>query len=192
MKELIKLVSEEMERNKVREVKFLFERIFVPAMHEVFKSASPEKYKAMQGNCCRQTAILGCHFLSKLLPDFKWVAWEGDFDDILYGEPVRYRHAWIYGKSENFRYIVDMARTHKENLFIEVQGNRYPKDHPDYANMKEVNRKMLDWENLFNNVENEWYTSKPSYEVMKTIMDVIAGKLNEKNADSVQRFSLMD
>jgi hypothetical protein len=118
-----------------------------------------------------------------MLPDFEWYAWEADFDDILDGKPQRYQHAWIYGKSKAKKYLIDLARSHKETLFIEVQGNRYPKDHPDYIHMKELSRSRINWEELLRETDSEWYTGRPSIDVVKDIIKEIQNK-NKKGANA--------
>jgi hypothetical protein len=155
---------------KIEEIKIFMETMFVPAMKELFKEHSPEKYEEYQGNCCRQVAVFGCHLLSNLLPDIEWNAWQGEYKDKLFGKDVTYVHAWIYGKGDK-RFLIDMARSHKENLFIETQGNRYPKDHPDYKDMIENWREKLDWRSMFK--ETEYLTGLPSYKVMGLIADKV-------------------
>jgi hypothetical protein len=132
---------------------------FIPLLHYLLKAANPLLYYQWQGNCCRQTAIIGCYILDKLLPDYEWEAWDGEFDDIVYNKQVHYNHAWIYGKNKagGKDLFVDLARQHHERIFKEVDDNKYPNDIPDYENMVETKREKLNWESFLIN-ENEYYT----------------------------------
>lgn len=151
---------------KIEEIKIFMQTMFVPAMKEIFKEHSPEKYEEFQGNCCRQVAVFGCYILSQLLPEFEWSAWQGEYKDKVYGYDRTYVHAWIYGKGA-IRLFIDLARSHKENIFIETQGNRFPKDHPDYKDMIENWREKLDWKSMFQ--ETEYLTGLPSSKVIGLI-----------------------
>lgn len=135
---------------------FMEER-FLPALHAMLETADPQKYAAYGGNACRQTAILGMHFLNVLLPEYKWRAWEGEFDDIILGQPCQYDHAWLYGVGPGKRrLLVDLARKVQERLFMVVTANTYPKDHPEYIHMQERKRTKIDVDQRLK--QREWYT----------------------------------
>lgn len=155
--------------DKEFKVKIIMEELFLPALHKLVSEANPKAYKQWGGNACRQSAFFGRKLLSNLLPEYKWTVWDGDFDDILDGKPIHYNHAWIYGvdKESGRRLLVDLARQHHERLFIEVSGNRYPKDHPSYQHMKEVRREKVnldEWEQ-----SPEFYTQMMPAEFMASI-----------------------
>jgi hypothetical protein len=93
------------------------------------------------------------------LSDYDWEAWDGEFDDVVYGNKVHYNHAWIYGKNKNGGddLFVDLARQHQERIFREVKENKYPDDIPCYKDMVEVKREQIDWRSMLVH-ENEYYT----------------------------------
>lgn len=157
-------------RYEIQDVKKYIEFSFVPAMREIFKAGDPKKYELFHGNCCRQTAVFICRLLTELLPEFTWTAWGGDFKDVIMGQKCQYWHAWVYGKSNDKRYFIDMARILKENLFIEVESNKYPKTHKDCICMEELSRERLDWKKMFYGEDFEFYTSLPSYKVFESIL----------------------
>jgi hypothetical protein len=132
---------------KEQSAKEFLEKLFVPKLHAILKSHSPEKYKRWEGNCCKQTAIFGAFFLSTNMKGYTITTWEGIFEDIEYNKPVKYNHAWIFAKEEatGRRLFIDMARLHRPNIFIEVTKNGYSKDIPGYEHIKEISRTQLNW-----------------------------------------------
>lgn len=176
-------------KDKIDDAKMFFGQIFLPTMKELFKESSPEKYEKWQGNCCRQTAVIGCHILSNILPEFEWNAWEAEFEDMYEGRSITYVHAWIYAKSPDMKLLVDMARSHKENLFIETLGNRFPKGHPDYKDQKEVRRSRIDWRLLLDG-DVEYYTLKKTRDVVAIIFKRILEDEARKRA--LIAFSALD
>lgn len=155
--------------------KEILERRFVPILHHTLSTANPVAYKQWQGNCCRQTAVFGVKLLERLLPSYKWQAWDGDFRDELYGKPVTYNHSWIYGvdKEKNRGLLVDMARDYRERLFILAPQNKYPKDHPEYAKMRLTSKTKLDVEHMLDDLE--WYTNRPSRELLAELTEKVLG-----------------
>lgn len=148
---------------------FMEER-FLPALHAMLEDADPLKYATYGGNACRQTAILGMHFLSQLLPEYKWRAWEGEFDDIINGKARQYDHAWLYGVGPGKRrLLVDLARKVQERLFMLVTANNYPKDHPEYIHMKERKRTKIDVDQRL--TEREWYTLRTAADLLGMLED---------------------
>jgi hypothetical protein len=147
--------------------KIMFEA-FVPSLHEFIIEKNPTEYRRWGGNTCRQTAIFGADLLTAIMPSYEWEVWEGDFEDIHMGRPVKYQHAWILGKRGERRLLLDLSRTTSERLFIPVKTNSYPKDHEDYKNMKELGRRRLDWKTMLEN-DVEYYTSMPGKEVVAEI-----------------------
>lgn len=150
-------------------VKQFMENDFVTALHDTFKNANPVEYQRWGGNACRQTAIFGVKFLEKLLPTYKWEAWDGDFDDVVNGKPVKYNHAWIYGIEESTgkKLLVDLSRIFHERLFLFVEHNEYPKGHPSYINMKELKRVKMDIKDCMK--DHEYYTSERSVKVLELL-----------------------
>jgi hypothetical protein len=150
------------------QVKNILEEVFVPALHHVLKTAAPEKYEKWSHNCCRQTAIFGTMLLKALLFDYEITPYEAVFEDIEDGREVTYEHAWIFAKKNGRRLLIDMARNNREKLFVVVSSNGYPKDHPQYKDMKEISRKPLDFKHHMR--ETEFYTKKPSLDVLEMII----------------------
>jgi hypothetical protein len=155
-----------------KHVKFFMEHAFVPALHDLLKNANPLEYQKWGGNACRQTAIFGVKFLEKLLPTYKWEAWDGIFDDEVKGRKVQYNHAWIFGTDNNTgkKLLVDLSRIFHERLFLFVEKNEYPKDHPSYIHMSEVKREELDVKDCMKDLE--YYTSERSVKLLQTLKDV--------------------
>jgi hypothetical protein len=147
---------------------FMF-RCFIPALHTLV-SRNVEKYKQWGGNTCRQSAVFGTHYLNMFLVEYEWTVWDGIFDDIIRGKSTRYNHAWIMGKDRNTgrRLLVDLSRVAHERLFIVVLANRYPKDHEDYKNMKEVSREQLDWRKMIEE-DREYYTALSGEEFIQEL-----------------------
>lgn len=131
---------------------------FVPSLHKILKNANPAQYERWNGNACRQTAIFAHHFLENLLPNYEWTAWDGDFSDIVHGQRRKYNHAWNYGvdKANNKGLLVDLSRVNKERLFIPVKANKYPKDHPEYKDMRLISKEKMNIEQRMQ--EYEYYT----------------------------------
>lgn len=139
-------------------VKTYLENLFIPYLDNLFKTSNPSKYNLYQGNFCRQASIYGTLLLEDLLPEYQWESWEAEFTDIVQGKPVRYEHAWIYGKNKREkRYLlIDLTRNFQERLFIEVPKNRYPKNHLEYKHMVEIKKKLIPIANRMG--EYEFYT----------------------------------
>lgn len=157
---------------------YMFE-VFIPSIHELIKSRNSEEYEKWGGNCCRQSAIFGAVVLSEILPEYTWTVWDGVMDDVIRGKEVNYNHAWIFGKCDGKRLLVDLSRQYQERLFIEVKVNGYPKDHPEYANMVITSREQLDWKKAFDD-DLEYYTQlsgKDFYEELIKISQPYAYKL---------------
>lgn len=155
--------------NKEILVKNYLERRFIPYIDDLFKRSNPTMYAAFNGNFCRQAAIFGVILLEELLPEYIWYAWEGEFDDIFENRKVNYEHAWIFGqnKQDKSKLLIDLSRNYRERLFIKVGENKYPKEHPEYKNMKEKNRKQISIEESMK--EYEFYTSLSTEKVLKKI-----------------------
>lgn len=147
---------------------------FVPVLHEFLKSRNPKEYRRWGGNACKQTAIFGSLFLNELLPNYKWSVWEGLFKDIVKGREVTYNHAWIYGvdRQAGRRLLVDASRNHHERLFIVVGGNKYPKDHPSYLYMEEIERHKLDIQEALK--DKEYYTFLDTLDFLSQIRVMIS------------------
>lgn len=151
---------------------FMNER-FIPALADTFNRASPEKFEYFGGNFCRQSAIIGTVFLQDLLPEYEWVAWEGEFDDIVLGDRRQYEHAWIYGKnriSDKRRILVDLTRKHQERLFIISRKNAYPNNHPEYLHTKIITKKQIDIQDALQT--REFYTNLTGERLVQKIARV--------------------
>jgi hypothetical protein len=144
---------------------------FIPTLHSVLKEADSFQYLKWGGNACRQTAIFGVKFLEKLLPTYKWEAWDGTFDDIVNGKPVKYNHAWIYGedKSSGKKLLIDLSRNLHERLYLFVAVNDYPREHPTYNNMIEIHREKLDVKSCMK--DHEFYTGLKSPRLLQILKD---------------------
>jgi hypothetical protein len=155
----------------------VMEEGFTPALHSILQEANPKEYEKWQGNACRQAAILSIPMLRELLPNYTWAAWDGWFDDIVHGKNVHYNHAWVYGRDKETgrKLLVDLARQHHERLFVLVDSNRYPKDHPEYVNMKEVRRERLDIDNNLRDIE--YYTKLKGYQLLQLVRERMAREI---------------
>jgi hypothetical protein len=161
--------------SKEQQAKDFMFGLFVPAIHKVLSTANPAAYRQWGGNTCRQSAIFGAKFLETLLPEYDWEVWDGNFSDRLEGRGfVKYNHAWNFGRNnETGRgLLVDLSRVDRERLFLPVKANKYPKNHPEYKNMKLINKVKLphDW-HIEN--EDEYYTMVRGTEVLNRIQKEI-------------------
>lgn len=152
-----------------REVKMTMEEQFIPALHKILSTQNPQAYATWGGNACRQTAILGAKLLEELLPEYKWEAWDADFNDIILGRPTAYNHAWIYGmhKTEERKLLVDLSRNFQERLFMVTEVNEYPKDHPEYQHMETIRKTKLNLKKMIK--EHEYFTSLKGVDLYKLV-----------------------
>lgn len=163
---------------KEQQVKiFMFNRV-VPAIHKVLKDGNPNLYQQWGGNTCRQSAVFGVKFLEELLPEYDWTVWDGDFGDKIRGQHTKYNHAWIYGihKETKKGLLVDLSRVDRERLFLPTTSNKYPKDHPEYKEMRLIQKTKLDYNQMIED-DIEYYTQLPSTEVLNNIINEV-----ERNA----------
>ncbi|MGV4321265.1 hypothetical protein [Bacillus mojavensis] len=163
----------ELTQNEQKVKDFMFNK-FIPALHRLVSTSDPIKYQTWNGNTCRQSAVFGLVYLRKLLPEYEWTAWDGDFSDIYRGKRVEYNHAWIHGvdKKNNKGLLVDLSRVDRERLFLPVKANKYPKNHPEYKSMKLIRKKKINIEDRLN--EEEFYTNLKGDEFIKKLnLDVI-------------------
>lgn len=144
---------------------------FIPALHDLVSEYNPHKYQEWNGNTCRQTAVFGTYFLNKLLPEYEWTAWDGDFSDIYRGHRVKYNHSWIHGlnKEDGRGLLVDLSRVDRERLFLPVKENKYPKNHLEYQNMKLIKKEKMDIEERMQ--EYEYYTSLQGDDFIRELVD---------------------
>ena len=151
---------------------FMFD-VFVPALHGILKTSDPEAYEAYHGNCCRQTAVMGCLILRQLMPNKEWRVYEGAFDDIVQGRSVHYEHAWIYGAPSTFgdNWLVDLSRTVQERLFIVSAKNAYPSTHPDYRYMQCIQTKEIVLNGPLLYEVREFYTKLRGFELYARILE---------------------
>lgn len=155
------------------------QEIFKPSLKQVLFLANPTEFERWQGNHCRQSALIGAYVLNRLAPQYKWAVWDGEFDDIIYGKPYRYRHAWIYGESLNGDkdIFVDLSRQHHQCLFVEVTENKYP-DGYGYDDMKELKREQIDWQNFI--AQPEYYTNVSGEVLGNEMLQVISIVTNDR------------
>jgi hypothetical protein len=153
--------------------------LFIPALHTLV-SQNVEKYKQWGGNTCRQSAVFGAYFLNRILPEYEWSVWDGDFNDVIKGVPVSYNHAWIFGvdRSNGRRLLVDLSRVLQERLFIVVKSNAYPKNLKDYKNMKEIRRERLNWVQMINE-DCEYFTKLSGKEFIERLDTLILSKISQ-------------
>lgn len=156
--------------NEIYAKMYMF-KVFIPSLHKLLQDKNPKEYEKWGGNCCRQSAIFGAYILNELLPEYEWTVWDGEMDDIVNGKEVSYNHAWILGKGNGKRLLVDLARSYRERLFIEVKSNGYPKDHPEYIHMVVKSRTKIDWESEIKN-EREYYTGYTGKEFYEKLLEV--------------------
>ncbi len=146
-----------MQKTDLNELERIMKNIFMPILKLMLKNSNPELFKKWGGNFCRQTAILGCHVLSKIAPEYQWEAWDGNFKDIIEATEVKYNHAWIYGLNKlGHGMFIDLSRQHHENVFSKVKSNQRPPEIPGYDYMEELNRTKIDWKKSLE--DKEYYT----------------------------------
>lgn len=160
----------ELTQNEMKVRNFMFNK-FIPALHNLVRTADPIKYRTWNGNTCRQSAVFGSIYLRKLLPEYKWTAWDGDFSDIYQGQRVKYNHAWIHGvdKKNNKGLLVDLSRVDRERLFIPVKSNKYPKDHPEYKNMKLIHKQEMNIDEFYTMLKGEDFIKRLNLDIDEVI-----------------------
>lgn len=144
---------------------------FYDTLAEILSKGTQNDFKLWGGNCCRQSAIISAEILSQTLPYFKWTTWEAEFNDVINGKEYTYEHAWTYGTYGDTMILVDLSRVHQERLFISVDANKYPKDHPFYKDMKEVSRKQLHWRKMI--YDEEYFTGVPAMFIAESVATAI-------------------
>jgi hypothetical protein len=157
--------------------------IVLKEMNKIFMEKNPQQYALWQGNCCRQTAVTCCVFLSELLPEYNWQAYEAKFDDVYNGSPVTYEHAWVFGETKEGRKLFcDLARIHTEPLFFIAEENKYPSN-GDYADLIEIKRTQLNYQGMLE--EREFYTRMIASELMAEIKERINFKFIKDQFDDL-------
>lgn len=156
---------------------FMF-NIFIPALHEMVEEINPTEYHKWGGNLCRQTAVFASHFLNKTFQEYDWQGWEGDFEDVVHGQPCRYEHAWVFGKSKtgSRRLFLDLAHNHKERLFVATKVNAYPKNSEAHKDMVCLSRKKLNVQEMYNDIEH--HTGLCGEEFMSELSKRLARRAN--------------
>lgn len=138
-----------------------------------FYENNPSLFTKWQYNSCRQTAITTNFIFQQLLRDYKVTdkytveSFDGNFSDPFFGE---YNHAWVYCTHEsdcNKNILIDVARVGGNIGCIITPFNTPTMFLEDTI---ELNRAKLEDELIF---ENEYYTSKPGYEVLKEILKLL-------------------
>lgn len=152
---------------------FIFNE-FVPALHDVFRTANPDAYYAWGQNCCRQAAVFGTVYLKELLPNYKWYAYDGEFKDLINGKEVYYNHAWIFGvdREKHRRLFVDPSRKIQEQLFFVTDENKYPIDHPDYKYTVIVKSYKMNLKARLKDLE--YFTKLGARKVLKLVDEAIS------------------
>lgn len=141
---------------------------FVPLVKVRLMKGNLIEYRKWQGNCCMQMAVFGCAVLTDMLPGYDWVMWIGEFKDKIEDRKYEYNHAWIYGLWESKGLLVDMARNHKQNLFIRSNINRFPMI-PGYLDQVVISREQADWRELL--LKKEYYTDEYGYVIVEQILN---------------------
>ncbi len=150
---------------------------FIPVLHRTLENGNREKYATWNGNACRQSAILGVKILEILLPEYEWLVYDGQFQDIVLGNQCKYNHAWIFGvhKEEDRKLLVDLARKYQEQLFIVTERNSYPSWHEEYKDTIILRSEEMDVEKRLR--EKEFYTGIYGYRLLKIIIDEMAKRM---------------
>ena len=176
------------QEEKVRDI-MLFK--FNPALKFIFLDINPMEFKRYGFNSCRQTAILGAGYLRKVLPEYTFNIYEGEFIDTEEdGRKIPYIHAFIIAEKDNRKLLIDISRTEKPMLFIEISDDDiYPKDN-GYDKVKLVSKTQLDLNEMLNPSIVEYYTSKTPQELLRTIEEII-NVLNELPKYKQEEFSDM-
>jgi len=150
---------------KIENLKTFLIEIVRPSVGEYIRMHNPVHFDEWQHNCCKQLSIVVNALLKEILLDtesgyIQVESWEGLFLDVVYGRQTKYNHCWVYcshpDPSKNL--LIDVARNHKENLVILTPENAFPRSHPDYARMIELDRRPL---NVLDHLkEKEYFTGK--------------------------------
>ena len=102
--------------------------LFNPVLKFLLMTEGQVEFQRFGCNSCRQTAIFGADYLGKLLPDYTFSAYEGSFIEVVDGEITPYVHAYIIGVYQGRYILVDLARTSKPLIFMEINSiDAYPR-----------------------------------------------------------------
>ncbi len=131
------------EEEKVRDIMIYS---FNPALKFIFLQEGRKRFSEFAFNSCRQTAIFGANYLTRLLPAYTFTAYEGDFVETMEGVVVPYKHAFIVGKKGKRLLLVDLARTIKPLVFTIISKMGEFPDYDEYKDMALIKYTKLNLE----------------------------------------------
>lgn len=147
--------------------------LFNPVLKFILLNSSKGEFEKYGFNSCRQTAIFGAAYLRKLLPEYDFRVYEGQFVEEENEILTPYVHAFIIATSpDSRRLIIDISRTTKKLLFTEVYPNIYP-SFGDYENVFKLWEKEIDLDEMLNMEEQEYLTGFKPKDLMEMIEALI-------------------
>jgi len=137
--------------------------IVKPTIKEYYTERNKALMLEWEGNCCAQTAVVVANIMrssiSKLGYEIK--AYHGEFTDLIKGNQVNYNHCWVYCRNvhdSNKSVLIDIARTHKQDVVMFRSTNTYDKTIPGYEFQYIKSYEEIDY--LSSLQENEYFTQQ--------------------------------
>lgn len=152
---------------------------FNPALKFLFMQFGMNKFRQYGFNSCRQTAIFSAAYLRMIMPEYRYVVYEGKFVDKEVSKDVEYEHAFVVGFPKNKAtskrlLLIDISRTSRRLLFVHRSANDlYPSDIAGYRNTKLLSIKPIDDEELLMQEEPEFLTGLPPYDLFKIVCNTV-------------------
>lgn len=147
--------------------------LFNPVLKFILLNSSKGEFEKYGFNSCRQTAIFGAAYLRKLLPEYDFRVYEGQFLEQECEVLTPYIHAFIIAISpDNRRLIIDISRTTKRLLFTKIYPNTYP-NFGEYENVFKVWEKEINLDEMLNMEDREYLTGFRPKDLMSMIETLI-------------------
>lgn len=151
-----------------------------------FNEYSPKRFKQWQYNACRQTAIVVCQYLSEIDEFKEWniQLYESHFWDEAFGQ---YDHAYVYMSNPFLEQglFVDVARV--SYPCVVKWMNYLPEDLGQMFGetvgwqVKQIDRTEIDWRELMDGNDKEYYTGLPYMGVAVRIIKILKETIHKKS-----------
>ena len=163
--------------------------LFNPVLKFLLMTEGQAEFQRFGCNSCRQTAIFGADYLSKLLPDYTFSAYEGSFIEVVNGEITPYAHAYIIGAYQDRYILVDLARTTKPLIFMEIDSiDAYPRI-GEYKDAHKLGHNRINLVSALETKDPEYLTNMIPKDVV-TMIDNLIKSLSKEPA--VKRLEFCD
>lgn len=161
------------EEQKARDIMLY---LFNPVLKFILLTENPTEFQRFGFNSCRQTAIFGADYLSKLLPDYTFSVYEGSFIEIINGEITPYAHAYIVGAYQDRFILIDLSRTSKPLIFMQIPSLDFYPRYNEYKDVHKLGHSRINLHSALTTKDPEYLTGmKPAqvvYLIDKMIKDM--------------------